>query len=99
MRFNGADAQDQTLAYCLIRKALRHEAKDFDLARTEALDRVVDPPPAHKKGYHVAVQSGSAVRDGPKCGYELLHIGDAIFEQITDSLFVRCKKSEGGPGF
>ena len=78
----------------LVRAALRHQLEHLALARRQLRERIVAAPPADEPRDHLRVERGAAVRDPFHRGGELLHVGDAVLEQVADALGVSLEQLE-----
>ena len=72
-----------------VRPALRHQREHLALARREHVERVVHAPRGHELPHERRVDRGAALHDALERVGELVHVRDAVLEQVRAALAAR----------
>ncbi len=86
MLLDRAFRDDQLLRDRLVRPSLRHQLQHLALAWRQLRERVVAAAAAHELRDDGRIERRAAFRDATHGRAELLHVGDAVLEQVADAL-------------
>ena len=92
MLLDGAERDHELFRNRLVRAAFRHQSQHLALAGRQLVDRIVTPAASDELRHDRRIERRSTLRDTPHRSRELVHVGDAIFQQVTDALRVLAEQ-------